>query len=227
MLGWLKTKMQNSRVFVCVKDIKFVLENADQKRRAVILALASWFRMTTLADEHNALQGLDRPLDYGRDELMRFYGILEDIRNLSIVQFEALKRNVPKDAAAMRRNADSIGLRFEGPSELPQFAIDHAKNAQRGLEIWMCTLGAGIVPKCRDDVRLIWSYLVGSMSSLPVAIQELRSIERRTTEMTGQASTEMFGNITTEQWMEFCRYVPSSFANSLRGSGPGRERDRL
>ena len=81
----------------------------------------------------------------------------------------------------------------------------------------MCTLGAGIVPKCRDDVRLIWSYLVGSylvgsMSSLPVAIRELGSIERRTTEMAGQGSTEMFGNITPEQWMEFCRYVPSSFA---------------
>jgi hypothetical protein len=56
MLGWLKTKNENSRVFVCVKDVKFVLENADQTRRAVILALENWFRMTRLADEHNALK---------------------------------------------------------------------------------------------------------------------------------------------------------------------------
>jgi hypothetical protein len=216
MRGWLIAKTQNSRVFVCVKDVKFVLENADQTRRAVILALASWFRMTTLADEHNALQWLDRPLDYGRDELIRFYGVLEDVRNLSIVEFKAAQRSVREGAAASRRNLGSIGMRFEGPTEIPEFSVKHAKNVQRSVEIWMCTLGAGIVPGRRDDVCLIWSYLVGSMSSLPVAIQELRSIERRTAEMTGMPNTEMFGDITTEQWVEFCRYAPSSFANVLR-----------
>jgi hypothetical protein len=71
----------------------------------------------------------------------------------------------------------------------------------------MCTLGAAIAPNRCEDVRLIWSYLMGSMGNLPVAIRELRSIERRTAEMTGTPDAEMFGNITPEQWMEI--YVPS------------------
>jgi hypothetical protein len=203
MLGWLKAKNENSRVWACVKDIKFVLENADPTRRAVILALASSFRMTTLADEHIALQALDRPLDYGRNELMTFYRVLEDARNQSIAEFEAAQRSV-RGAAARQH-----GMRFEGLTEIPEFAVKHAKNVQRSIEVWMCTLGAGIAPNRCEDVRLIWSYLMGSMGNLPVAIRELRSIERRTAEMTGMPDAEMFDDITPEQWMEFCRYVPS------------------
>jgi hypothetical protein len=126
------------------------------------------------------------------------------------VDFEIVHTSGHADPTTLKRLVTAltpttvIPIHTEHPEHYASFSPS-VKNAQRGLEIWMCTLGAGIVPKCRDDVRLIWSYLVGSMSSLPVAIQELRSIERRTTEMTGQASTEMFGNITTEQWMEFCR----------------------
>lgn len=212
MLGWLKAKNENSRVWACVKDIKFVLENADQARRAVILALANWLRVTTFADEHHLLKVLDRPLDYGRDELMIVYRFLEHVRNQTIAEFEAAQRSVREDAAAARQHLGSIAMRFEGPTEIPEFSVKHAKNIQRSIEIWMCTLGAGIAPNRCEDVRSIWSYLVGSMSSLPVAIRELRSIERRTAEMTGMPDAEMFGNITPEQWMEFCCYVPSSFA---------------
>jgi hypothetical protein len=211
MLEWLKAKGENSRVFACVKDVKFVLENADEVRRAVILALASFFRMTLLADDQHLLKLLDCPLDYGRDELMSVYRSLEDIRNQMIAEFEDVQRSVREDSAAIRRNFSSIGIRTTGPTEVPEFSVKHAKNVQRSIEIWMCTLGAGIVPARRDDVRLIWRYLVGSISSLPVAIQELRLIESRTAEMTRMPDAKMFGDIKPEQWMEFCRYVPSSF----------------
>ena len=192
-----------------VGDIKFVLENADPTRRAVILALANWFRMTILADERHALKVLDRPVDYGRDELMTFYRVLEAARNQSIAEFEAAQRSVRGDAAAARQHFGSIGMRFEGLTEIPEFAVKHAKNVQRSIEVWMCTLGAGIAPNRCEDVRLIWSYLMGSMGNLPVAIRELRSIERRTAEITGTPDAEMFDDITPEQWMEFCHYVPS------------------
>jgi hypothetical protein len=206
MLGWLRVKGENSRVFACVKDVKWFLENADETRRAVILALAHFLRMG-LVDAEPAIQRfLDRPFDYERVLLMKVYGILEHSRNLSMGQSETTKRNY----VAMRQKAASLGLSFEGPSELPQFAIQHFKNTQRGMEIWMCTLGAGIAPDRRGDVQLIWSYLMKSMRSLPIAIEELRSVERRTAEMTGVPDGQLF-SINSKEWLELCRFVPSPF----------------
>jgi hypothetical protein len=97
---------------------------------------------------------------------------------------------------------------------MPSFAVEHAKTTARGLEIWMCTLGAGIITDRRDDVRLIWSLLASSTKHLRPAIQQLYAFERETAEMTGSPSG-MFDGLKDEDWLDLCRFVPSTFAKEL------------
>lgn len=190
MLQWIGKKGEDARVYMCIKEIKGELGVADGVQRATILAIAQWLRQS-MFDDNGMANVVDRPLDYSRSELMKFYGGLENIRNQSAVEMEHTKANMLR-----------LGL------ELPQFAIDHAKNTARGLEIWMCTLGAGICPNRREDVREIWSYLTASLDHFAVAITNIREVERRTGEMTGAGP---IFNVTYSEWFGLCEYVPSMF----------------
>lgn len=190
MLQWIDKKGEDARVYMCIKEIKGELGVADGVQRATIMAMAQLLRQSMFND--TGTEGVaDRPLDYSRSELMQFYGGLESIRNQSAVEIERTKANMLR-----------LGM------TLPQFAIDHAKNTSRGLEIWMCTLGAGICPNRREDVRDIWSYLTGSLDYIAVAITNIKEIERRTCEMTGAGP--IFG-LSYSEWFGLCEYVPSMF----------------
>ncbi|CAD5265873.1 hypothetical protein BOSE62_30244 [Bosea sp. 62] len=50
MLGWLAKKSENARVYMCVKEVLWDLEKADGLRRATLLMLAQWFRLTMTDD---------------------------------------------------------------------------------------------------------------------------------------------------------------------------------
>lgn len=191
MLQWIGKKGEDARVYMCIKEIKGELGVADGVQRATILAMAQLLRPSLFEDTGTA-NIVDRPLDYSRSELMKFYGGLEDIRNQGAIEIENTKANM---------------LRFG--MELPQFAIDHAKNTSRGLEVWMCTLGAGICPNRREDVREIWSHLTGSLDDIAVAINKIKEVERRTLEMTG--AVESMFTPSYSEWFGLCDYVPSMF----------------
>jgi hypothetical protein len=93
--------------------------------------------------------------------------------------------------------------------ELPQFAVEHSKINTRGVEVWMCTVGAGISPHLRDDVRLIWTYLESSRGHVELAIRNLRDVEKRMCELTGAVGP--FLPIPDEEWKDLCDYVPAAF----------------
>ncbi|MCH7777634.1 MAG: hypothetical protein IH878_14020 [Gemmatimonadetes bacterium] len=198
MLGWLAKKGESSRVYMCIKTVKWDLETGSAVKRATVLALAQLLRAEMLAQSGIPMDVLDRPLDYSRNDLLSFYDLLETARNQNTMQIEATKKN-------MRH----LGM------ELPQFAVDHAKTTGQGLEVWMCTLGAGIVPERRDDVRTIWSYLAGSLDHVGEAISHLREVEQQTAAMTGIEDTGMFSVIDTNDWTEQCGFVPSVFSKEL------------
>ena len=200
MVGWLAKKAQDTRINMCVKEVVWDLESGDGLRRATILALAQLLR-SSFQEERLLTEALDRPLNLGRDDLLSLYERLETLRNQGTAQLEDTQ-------ASMRRFG----------TELPQFAIDHAKSMRRGLEVWMCTIGAGIVAARRDDVRDIWSYLSGAFDHVEEAISHLRDVERRTGEMTGSADAMGFALIETNQWIELCRFIPSEFSGELRAS---------
>ncbi len=190
MLQWIGKKGEDARVYMCIKEIKGELGVADGVQRATILAMVQLLRQSMFID--TGTEGIvDRPLDYSRRELMQFYGGLENIRNQAAIELQNTKANMLR-----------LGM------TLPQFAIDHAKNTARGLEVWMCTLGAGICPNRREDVREIWSHLAGSSDHLPVAIHNIKDVERKTGEMTGAGP---IFSLSYSEWFGLCEYVPSMF----------------
>lgn len=199
MLGWLVKKGQQSRVYMCIKEVMWELQSSDSVRRAMILAIASVLRVKAIEGSGIPHDILDRPLDYSRDDLMRFYGQLEDIRNANTLQIQHVRKT-------MRRLGE----------ELPEFAVQHARNTGRGLEVWMCTIAAGIAVDRRDDVRDIWRLMISSKRSLLEAFKRLRATEQRTAEMTGVAGSEMFIAIEDQSWFEACRFVPSVFIKELQ-----------
>ncbi|MCH7805951.1 MAG: hypothetical protein IH995_02245 [Proteobacteria bacterium] len=198
MVGWFAKKGQNSRVYMCVKELKWELEGGDSLKRATILALAQYFRFEIFDDCGISMDVIDRPLDYSREDLLRLYEILETVRNQNTFQIEQTKKTM---------------IRFG--MELPQFSIEHAKNTSRALEVWMCTLGAGITPDKRDDVRIVWSRLASSFDYIEEAILHIRQIEKKTAEMTGVSDAGMFSTLNSTDWVELCRFVPSVFLKEL------------
>jgi hypothetical protein len=197
MLGWLAKRAENSRVYMCIKEAKWELEAATIVKRATILALAQLLRGQMVAHTDFPRDVLNRPLDYPRDQLLEVYKIFETIRNQNALSINATKES-------LRR----VGL------GLPQFSEDHAKNTGRGIEVWMCTVGAGICPDRREDVRSIWRYLSGATPQLGDAISQLREVEYKTMEMTGSSSDQMFG-LSDREWSDFCRFVPEAFAKNI------------
>ena len=138
MFSWLVRGSQNSRVYMCIKEVKWELGRADQVYRAMILALAQCLRIKMIEAEDIPLHVLDRPLDYSRRDLMFFFDTFGDIRMRSDQEVKITQKNYRR-----------IGL------DLPKFAVDHANAVSRGLQVWICTLGAGIAPNRQDYVREI------------------------------------------------------------------------
>ncbi len=197
MFGWLKKKGQDSRIYMCIKEVKWELESGDAVVRAKILAIASVLGKDLFADVEIPIDVVDRPLDYSREDLMRFYEVLEDIRNSATVQMEHLKKSMAR-----------FGVNF------PPFAESHVKLSNRALEVWMATVGAGIVTERRGDVREIWRLLVQSRPHLDMAINAIVEVEKKTMEITGQQGG-MFSAYDRTEWKKACNFVPSQFSKTL------------
>lgn len=199
MLGWLAKKGENARVYMCVKEVLWDLERADGLRRATLLMLAQWFRLTMTEDGGLPNNLLDRPLDYTRADLVQFYGMLETIRNNAVRQNEHLQKTMPR-----------LGIK------MPDFAVQHVKDTNRGIEIWMCTVGCGIAPDVRDDVRKIWQHLGSSHQHIRDAMLRLKSIEVATQELTGEDTSMMFDAVPLGDWLIGAEFVPGAFKADLR-----------
>ncbi len=205
MLSWLKSKGENARVYMCTKELKWELESANALRRARILVLGQIVRATSFGTEPLIQDMLNRPLDYPRVDLVKLYEGIENIRNQSNAQLEHLKKVTPRIMTM----------------EMPQFVIDRAKDAARGLEIWLCTLGAGIVPDRRDEVREIWDLLQGSMNTAPDAVVSLmrddKQMQQGLTGIGSPGGETIWDDLSPEQVLAACTFVPSSFLKRLEG----------
>jgi hypothetical protein len=197
MFGWLKKKGQDSRVYMCIKEVKWELESGAPTKRAKILAIASVSGKEFFDSGDIPISVVDRPLDYSREDLMRFYEVLEDIRNNNTLQISHTKKMMRK-----------FGMEF------PTFAEEHAKLTGRSLEVWMATVGAGIAIDRRDDVREIWNLLTQSKPSLDEAMDEIVETENKTMEMTGQEEG-MFSGYDREEWKMACNFLPAQFSKEL------------
>jgi hypothetical protein len=195
MLGWLAKRNENVRVYLCVKEVKWDLEKADGPRRAMLLLMAQWFRVGMTDKDKGGLEPsyFDRPLDHSRADLVELYTGLENIRNNNTYQREQIQKSLAR-----------IG-------GMPAYSVEQSKNTNRGLEIWMCTLGAGIAPDTRDDVWKIWTMLSEGLPYAPEAMRRLQEIVKLTENATGSKTSGMFEDLPIPQWLAAADFVPSAF----------------
>lgn len=92
---------------------------------------------------------------------MELYNALENMRNSAEYQLKQIKQ-------------------FFGKENFPDFSQEQFTLARRGLEVWMCTLGAAISPERREDVQEMWEKLASSKHMIPEALEELRRREHLT-----------------------------------------------
>jgi len=196
-MGWLISKLQNSRVRMTIKEVKWDLESGGERRQAKILALSSVLGKEFFGSCGIPQDVVDRPLDYSRSDLIRFYEDLEDI-----------KIGMTRQLDVVKKSSSSMGLMF------PKFAQDHAEDTRRALEVWMVTVGAGIVVDRRDDVRDIWRMLSRSKASLDIVMDEIVAVEQKSSEMTGEQCMT-FSSISRENWKTSCDFMPTQFSKDL------------
>ena len=197
MLSWPARGGRDSRVYKCIKEMKWELQWANLVKRATILAMAQGVRVTS--GEAGMADAFDRLLDCSRETLFDIFGRMEATRDQSSVALHATQSSL--------RRVD-VGL--------SEMIVEHTNVTTCGVEVWMCTLGAGIIPDSREDVALIWSYLASSFSHVEQAIRNLRHIEKRTREATGTAGA-MLPPIPDEEWKVLCTYVPSALRPKTLG----------
>jgi hypothetical protein len=188
MREWFIRKSQNSRISMCIKEVTWELESSNNLHRAIVLAIAQLFREHALS-ESVPRAVLDNPFTHTRDQLIMYYVDIEDVRNL----------------AAARLSDTQQGFKRLGMN-LPQYATDHAKACNRGLEVWMCTIGAAVVPERRNDVQRARGHLKEAASQVPTAIAHLREVERKT-------GDGMFDGVTDDAWTTACRFFPSALVH--------------
>jgi len=78
----------------------------------------------------------------------------------------------------------------------------------------MATVGSGIVPDRRDDVREIWNLLAEAKPFLDKAFDELIATEKKTMAITGNTQSSIINNDRVE-WKDACNFVPAQFSKSL------------
>lgn len=199
MFSWLVKKNQNARVHMCIKEVKWTLETFDPVRRATILVMASGISADLFDNEDIGipLDVVNRPLDYSRNDLMGFYEMLEDVHNNQALQRQQTKKMLVQ-----------MGMEF------PEFAEENAKDANMALNIWMVTVGSGIVIDRRDDVRDIWRLLIDSRPFIADAITHMLQIQELTAQMTGQ-EVEIMDEESVDIMKQLSNFCPEQFSKEL------------
>lgn len=200
MFGWLNKKAEHARVSMCIKELKWSLESYSDLKVMKIWATAALLKNEMFGSDSLSEGVLNQPFDYPRNELMQLYSGMEDIRNNNEIQFKQLQKGMQ---------------RFE--IEIPDFAKEQVEITRRATELWMVTIGAGVVPEKRDEVRKIWSLINDSKGSLSEAIEDLRRVELLTAEVTGfgDSGPHYFNEINTETWISICEFRPRALVASI------------
>ena len=193
MVSWVNRKAAAAKAYMCIKSVKWNLDSCSSPDRARVLLLASILHTQSLADLWEDVEIFNRPLDFPINDLVQVYEGLESVRRAVQLQNERLTKSVLQHGLKMT-----------------PLSTQHYKLGVIALEAWMCTIGAGIVPGRRDDVRYIWQCLTRARCSLDVAIGLCQANERWWTGMTGDPIT-VFVNQDTEELKSYCDFVPAQF----------------
>lgn len=188
-------KIGKSKIFMCIKDLKWTIESMPGVDRAYILAMATAIRLTMLKNlfaEMNLSEDLlKNPKIYNDNELFTFYTEFEKIRNQSTAQRLATEKNLKK-----------MGM------PMPEYAKGHAIASERALEVWMCTLAIGIIEDKKRDIEKIWGMLMESSDLLENAITKIQHHSDKTEQDTG-IRDGIFDDIYIDEWAKEGLFMPN------------------
>jgi hypothetical protein len=186
MFQWLIKKGQNGRVAMCAKELQCNLESLSPQQRAYRMALAIVIIKEGIGELSPEFEVINNPFNYSRDDCYKIYYALETM-------FIANKSTLSQ----MR-------------SSLPQFA-EHTAAFGDAVLLWMATIGVGIRPESRDNVRLCWDYIRASHSFLLVAIDSIYETNQKMDGAMGAA----VGNMKREEWAKAATFIPKCFSQKL------------
>ena len=134
--GWAAKKLQNSRIAMVTKEVKWELESSSKEDLAFLLAMATVLRLQF--QEELSEGPFFNPSMIPEKMLRDVYNGFEDLVNLTNSQAKAHE---------------------QGMFGLPEFVKRQTKMSNTALKIWMATIGTSLRPSGRNDVRTIWKYL--------------------------------------------------------------------
>lgn len=187
-----------SKIFMCIKDVKWALESMPPTDRAYILAMVTFYRIkiieTTIKELDFPENILREPIRQSENNLYSLYTVLEKGRNNNTYQREQTEKNLK-----------NLGM------PMKEYAKGHAIAAERAIEVWMCTVGLGISPNKKNDVIEIWELLINSVDLIDDSIEKIYEFLDRVTEDTGvndYETMEMFTSLDKKTWKEESYFTP-------------------
>ena len=187
-----------SKIFMCIKDVKWTLESMPPSDRAYILAMATFTRIKmiqpTLSELNLPEDILHQPIKNTESNLYTLYNVLEKLRNSSSFQRTQTEKNLK-----------NLGM------PMPEYAKGHAIASERALEVWMCTIGLGITPNKKNDVIEIWKLLINTVDLIDDSIERIYEFLDKTAEDTGAMDTntvELFTSLDKKTWKEESYFTP-------------------
>lgn len=197
MLGWITKKSEDAKIYMCIKDLKWTLQNSSPIERATVFAIAAVLGTEFFSVGMLPREVAHRPLMFSRELLARIYEALESIRNDTSIQLITLKKKLAQFGASFPPGVEA-----------------HAKRTCRAVEVWMVTVAAGIAPARADETRLIWKLLRESQSHLEEAFDDIVENEKLTMGLVGQ-DNGTFTSLDRQEWRETCGYVIPDLESDL------------
>ena len=187
-----------SKIFMCIKDVKWTLESMPPTDRAYILAMATFFRIkiieTTIKELNLPESILREPNRQSENNLYSLYNVLEKVRNTNTYQRQQTEKNLK-----------NLGM------PMKEYAKGHAIATERAIEVWMCTIGLGISPSKKNDVIEIWKLLINAVDLIDDSIEKIYEFLDKTAEDTGVTDYEtvqMFTSLDKKTWKKESYFTP-------------------
>lgn len=191
MFGWYKRKCEDARVILCVNSLCKIFREYDDERLGIILALAQMLRFKVL-NEDGFNNALNCPEGASRFELLGYYEVLEKLRLRTFFQ-----------AKSNNKHLEQMGRGFPSP------IIEHTENTCHAIQLWMASLGVGLVPKKGEAMQVVWIKASKLIPLTRPSVTKLRVLEKLF-QKTVKNKSPLF-EVEDLEWERSCYFIPVRF----------------
>lgn len=179
-----------------------VLKNMPLSKRAQIFAISQLERVRHEASGF-PVGVFEQPFNFSRDKLYEIFDGLNSERINASLQNKRVLKNLK---TRMGRYASQVISENPEAFEKPNYPI-------RALELWMCTVGGGILPERRADITTIWNLFQESLPQIEEAINQLITESKANIAIFGEEG--YYDKIDPAAWRSWCDFVPKPYNTEL------------